>query len=439
MIQNTQKKKRSWIWTLLFILMNIGILLWTGLSELNRKNSGAADLEDVEIRWIFFVLSFLCFLITVFAESGKYYSLIRQLTNKKDWATSVKVTIYGRYYDNITPSGAGGQPFQILYLKRRGLSDGASLAIPVYAFLLQQLSFVLTAALCFIFLGHLFTVGALKVTAYIGLGCYSLVPILIILSAAFPKGMGKIVMGVLRGLAAIRLIKDPEGKVAKVLQQLQEYSRAINYINRHRSLTLEMFLLSVLYHLGRASLPFFILQAFGGNVDWAVVMVSTFFIYAAITIIPTPGGAGAAEASFYLVFAELPDSGLVFWAMLVWRFFCDYVFLLGGIFLTGWDYMMEKRRVRRQRRQEERDALRQAREEEKEARRLEKDEQEREREAQEKAREEERAARKGKKKGRKGSTEKAPVETEEALPLETEEPVPAEAESGTSDEAPSET
>ncbi len=347
MTASSPKKKRSWIWTLLFILMNIGILLWTGISELNRKNSGAADLEDIEIRWVFFVLSALCFLITLFSEGGKYFSLIRQLTGKKDWSTALKVTVYGRYYDNITPSGAGGQPFQILYLKRRGLSDGASLAIPVYAFLLQQLSFVVTAAFFFIFFGHLFTVAALKVTAYIGLACYSLMPVLIILSAAFPKAMGKIVMAVLRALAAIRLIKDPEGKGAKVLQQLQEYSQAINYINRHRSLTLEMFLLSVLYHLGRASLPFFILQAFGGNVNCAVVMVSTFFIYSAITIIPTPGGAGAAEASFYLVFAELPDSGLVFWAMLLWRFFSDYIFILGGIILTATEYAQEKIKARR--------------------------------------------------------------------------------------------
>ena len=342
-----QKKKKSWIWTILFILMNVGILLWTGLSELNRKNSGAADLQDVEIRWVFFVLASLCFIITLVAESGKFFSLTKQLTGKKDWSTSLKVNIYGHYYDNITPSGAGGQPFQILYLKRRGMTDGAALAIPVYAFLLQQISFVVVAVLFFVFFGHLFQVGALKVTAYIGLVFFSLVPFLIILSAAFPKAVGKMIMAVLRGLAAIRLIKDPEAKGEKVLQQMQEYSEAINYINRHRSLTLEMFLLSILYQMGRASMPFFILHAFGGHVNWLVVTVATFYIYAAIAIIPTPGGAGAAEASFYLVFADLPDSGLVFWAMLVWRFFSDYIYILGGIILTATDYAQDKLKARK--------------------------------------------------------------------------------------------
>ena len=31
-----QKKDRSWIWKLIFILLNVGILVWIGLNELNR-------------------------------------------------------------------------------------------------------------------------------------------------------------------------------------------------------------------------------------------------------------------------------------------------------------------------------------------------------------------------------------------------------------------
>jgi len=342
-----KKKKRSWIWTLLFILMNVGILLWTGLTELNRKNSGAADFEDIEIRWVFFLLSALCFLVSFFAESGKFYSLIKRLTGRSQFGTAWKVTVYGRYYDNITPSGAGGQPFQILYLKRRGLPDGASLAIPVYAFLLQQLTFVFLAGLFFIFFGQTFDQPALKVTAYIGLGFYSIMPLVIIVSAAFPKAVGKIIMFFLRSLAAVRIIHNPEEKGASAIRQVQEYSRAINYINRHRRLSLAMILLSLLYHLSRASMPYLILRAFGGNVDWLSVTTATFFIYAAITIIPTPGGAGAAEASFYLVFANLPETGLVFWAMLVWRFFSDYIFILGGILLTAGEYV--ERRIKEHR------------------------------------------------------------------------------------------
>ncbi len=337
-----KKKKKSWIWVLLFILMNVGILLWTGLAELKRKESSGASISDIEIRWPFFLLSALCLLVTIVAESGKYYSLIKRLTGRSEWGLSFKITIYGRYYDNITPSGSGGQPFQIMYLKKKGLPDGAALAVPVYAFLLHEITFVLISILFFACFGHLFEHQAIKVTAYIGLVCYSLVPTAIILSAVFPHTMGKIIMWFLRAGAALRLIKDPEKKGESVIRQIQEYSQAINYINRHRRLSAEMFLLSLLFHLARFSLPFLILLAFGANADWLSVTTATAFIHGAITIIPTPGGAGAAEASFYLVFSSLPEAGLVFWAMLLWRFFSDYIFILSGILLTAFEYMQGK-------------------------------------------------------------------------------------------------
>jgi len=352
-MEDSQKKKKySWIWTLLFILMNVGVLVWTGLSELERKKTSGVGIRDIQIRWPFLVLTALCFLTTVLAETGKYYSLIKRLTEKKRPGTALAVTIYGRYYDNITPSGAGGQPFQIHYLKKKGLPDGASLAIPVYAFLLQQLTFVFSAGLVFLFLSHYFDVPAIRVTAHIGLFFYSLVPLGIIFSALFPRAMWKVIMLFLRGLSALHLVKDPEAKGDRIIRQLTEYSQAINYINKHRRLSLEMIFLSLLYHIARTSLPYFILAAFGAQTDYLTTTVATFYIYAAISIIPTPGGSGAAEASFYLVFSGLPEAGLVFWAMLTWRFFSDYIFIGSGILLTFFDYLHDRILARRAARRE---------------------------------------------------------------------------------------
>ena len=53
-----------------------------------------------------------------------------------------------------------------------------------------------------------------------------------------------------------------------------------------------------------------------------------------VTLVPTPGNAGAAEGSFYLLFDQLDTSG-VFWAMLIWRFLCYYFFILLGLGVYG--------------------------------------------------------------------------------------------------------
>ena len=95
--------------------------------------------------------------------------------------------VLGKYYDNITPLGAGGQPFQIVYLKKRGLSTGTSAALPIAGFLMLQFAFLLIAAVVFIFNGSVTqNVAAIRISAYVGLAFYLFVPVCIVLFAYIP-------------------------------------------------------------------------------------------------------------------------------------------------------------------------------------------------------------------------------------------------------------
>ena len=70
---------------------------------------------------------------------------------------------------------------------------------------------------------------------------------------------------------------------------------------------------------------------------WLPCFVTTVAIYASVTFIPTPGNAGAAEGSFFAVFSAL-SSGYIFWAMMAWRFFVYYIFIILGalIYIRSW-------------------------------------------------------------------------------------------------------
>ena len=58
---------------------------------------------------------------------------------------------------------------------------------------------------------------------------------------------------------------------------------------------------------------------------------------------PTPGNAGAAEGAFYLVFSAMGSDG-VFWAMLIWRIFCHYSFIIIGAVIYGVNALRGRRR-----------------------------------------------------------------------------------------------
>ena len=71
------------------------------------------------------------------------------------------------------------------------------------------------------------------------------------------------------------------------------------------------------------------------------------FIQSAVSLIPTPGNAGAAEGSFYIVFSSLGTAG-TFWSMLLWRLQCYYSFIIIGVLIYGYIAVTKMREKRRQ-------------------------------------------------------------------------------------------
>ena len=93
-------------------------------------------------------------------------------------------------------------------------------------------------------------------------------------------------------------------------------------------------LLSFLCRIALCSIPFFFLRSLGCETTYLHILATTIYIYAAVTLIPTPGNAGVSEGAFYLVFSEVGSSG-IFWAMLIWRVICYYFLLLMGLIVLG--------------------------------------------------------------------------------------------------------
>jgi uncharacterized protein (TIRG00374 family) len=83
------------------------------------------------------------------------------------------------------------------------------------------------------------------------------------------------------------------------------------------------------------SIPYFIYRAFGlsGNVFWGIVS-SQAYVMLISSFFPLPGGSGAAEVSFLLVYTTYFPRGFINSATLLWRLFTFYLnILVGGLFV----------------------------------------------------------------------------------------------------------
>ena len=341
-ITNEQKKKKKHIWTALFILINIAVIAATAINEFSGKPAGAVTLRFTRQAVLFLLCTALCFVALVIAQSLKYVLMMRSLGEPVSFRIAFETAALGKYYDCITPSGAGGQPFQILWLHRRGYSDGGASAMTITDYITMQAGFIFLALAVFIGWRSV-DLEAIRYTAYFGLLLFSLIPCLLVLCSWKPALVKKLVTAVIRLCGRLKIVKKPEQTTNQVLDKLDSYHRSLAVIAKNRLTMCCLLLLSLVYRIALCSMPYFVLKMFGAPVSFLHIFASTIYIYASIALVPTPGNAGAAEGAFYLVFSAMKSDG-VFWAMLVWRIFSHYSFIILGAAVYGVNALRGRRK-----------------------------------------------------------------------------------------------
>ena len=338
---NGKDRKKKRIWTALFVLLNIGVIAATAVNEFSGAAARPARPVFSEHAFFWLGCGAACLAALFLAESLKYLLMMRSLKEKVSFRVAFETAALGKYYDCITPSGAGGQPFQILWLHRHGYSDGAASAMTITGYVTMQAGFILLAAVVFISRRSV-ELEAIRYTAYFGLLLFSLIPGLLVLFSLMPKTIKRILSAVIRFCGRLRIVKKPEEAAEKVLGMLDSYHSSLAVIARDRFTSFLLVVLSLVYRVALCSLPYFVLKMFGASVEFIPIFASTIYIYATIALVPTPGNAGAAEGAFYLVFSAMGSEG-VFWAMLAWRIFSYYSFIAAGAAVYGVNALQGKR------------------------------------------------------------------------------------------------
>lgn len=335
---------------LLFVLINVVVIAITAFSEFGNSEN-AAELSEVKINWWLLVPAALCFLAAIWFEIHKYILMIYEMSPEKSkfnlkHAKKIarRTVLLGKYYDNITPAAVGGQPFQIYYMRKNSnLPNGVSTSIPIFGMISGQIGFIIIAVFCFLF-GSLSIHNAVLIgTACFGLLFYAFWPAMVMIATFLPKATTEIIGLFVKLLAKIRIVKNPTQTTEKAELEINGYAKAVRKILKTRGLFLKTVLMSIAFNALVAMIPFFVLSAFGGKVDFLPCFVTTVSVTSAIYFVPTPGNAGAAEGTFFVVFSAL-SSGYVFWAMLVWRLFSYYVYIIMGPIIYFFMHL-EKRRT----------------------------------------------------------------------------------------------
>lgn len=337
-VLKTKSPSKKILIGVLFIAINLLAILTTVVIEFTGEEhpvplSSVWNTFSQNIGWG--ICGLLMFVCSILCDTLKRYTLLKSTLKKSMPLTALKATIICRYYDNITPLGSGGQPFEIFYMRKKGIPVGIASGAPIVGYALERIAYVFVAVVTILFYGFGDTSLFITILCIVGLIANAFIPFAIFFFTVMPKVAKSVSYLVAKIAKKLHVTKDEKAFAQKITGSMSEYANCLKYFTQKSRISmLKGFIYSCLQFLAIYSIPFFAVRLSGNQTaSWGETFALCVICYTSVTLLPTPGNSGGAELSFRSIFASYLSGGLLFWGMLTWRLLSYYTFVLTGLSL----------------------------------------------------------------------------------------------------------
>ena len=315
----------------LFIAASIGVVIWIAFSNQELENAWEA-MGSLDLKWLAGAL--LCWGIYTFFDGITYWAYLRRQHFRISVGRAYLIALIGFYYSNITPSAAGGQPMQVNSMRKAGIPVAYGTMAVTIRFFTNQFTISMMALLLFLF-NRTFVydkLGGVMWLVRIGwLINFAAVPLVVLATwkRSWVQGLANWLVSL---LAKIHLIKNREAMISKVTEVLDTYNQAMQDLLKRPGQILIQFLCSFVSLLGLTATIIFVYHAFGQHgTPWYQILTLSCLLYVSASYTPLPGASGAQEGGFLVFFNGIFKNGTIGMALLTWRFFTFYIFLIVGV------------------------------------------------------------------------------------------------------------
>lgn len=282
------------------------------------------------------IAPFGCGLIVYFIDTFRFRYIFKQFKVHLSFGDSLYSNLIGFFFSGITPSAAGGQPFQIYQFTRLGIESKVSTNIVLSRLLVSSLAQVsIIAAVAAMGKGF-------SIFSTVGAGGFILGFGLIVTLAAFALLFLLFVRPSLLGRLALRIDRSRLGRIIGHLAKNESWAEkfsgwslelgdSFKYLWAGRT---HVVLFDLCLHILDQAIwavglyvPFHSLT--GADVPFLPFLFAFNLCGLVSSFIPTPGASGSIEASYTIVLGGLANhSGQALSAIILWRFGSYYLHLL---------------------------------------------------------------------------------------------------------------
>lgn len=243
------------------------------------------------------------------------------------------------YFSAITPSSTGGQPMQLVYMKRDGYSVSDSTVILLAITALYKLAFLVLCCILFLLNGG-YALGLFQETSFLFvIGLLLNVGLILGLSLLlFSKRLIHFLAHhAIHLLRRLRLIKRPDQMLRLMDRKLNKYHACAHFIKDHPVIIFRTFLVLLTQRLSIALVPYFVYRSFGFHTYSLLQILCTQLVLGlCVEMLPLPGAVGISETIFLILFGPIFTEEFVYSAVLLSRGISFYLMLLiSSLFLIG--------------------------------------------------------------------------------------------------------
>lgn len=314
---------KRWIWTAISFAVVVAVSVYAILRD------APADVRLNIPAWAH-VLAALAFAVEVGTRSLKLTWSAKSIGTRLPLTTALRTSLGGDFAASITPGRVGAEPARFLILAQAGVEASVAMVVLYLELFLELISLVVVV----VAMTLLFDIGPTARIAMIGvMGGY----------AAFVLGLG--VIGVVlsrRNVGAeppawARRIKL-HGKRWEVVQRW--FLRVRMTVDAFKDMKLgwaALALVASVTHIGIrfAILPAIVYTMSSSAVPLAPLVVWPLGIIYGAGVVPAPGGGGAVELTFRAALGRVIPREAFAPALLWWRFYTFYIYIIIGGLVAG--------------------------------------------------------------------------------------------------------
>lgn len=313
---------------ILFLAVVFGLTLW---SVFHGEDFGAVLSFLATANPYYVAISIICVIFFILCESVIIYYLIHVLGARVKFSHCCLYSFIGFFYSCITPSASGGQPMQVVAMRKDMVPIAVSTVVLAIVTITYKLVLVLIGLSVMIIrpAGIMAYIEPVEYIIYLGLFLNIICIIILLLLVFHPHLMRIIAEHILLLIHKIRPFKNLQKKMGKLDNIIKQYEGTAEFYRSHKHVIFHVFLITMIQRIALFSITWLTYKAFDlSGHSYSLITILQGMISVAVDMLPLPGGMGISENMFLSIFEPIFGESLVLPGMMISRGISYYTQLI---------------------------------------------------------------------------------------------------------------